>query len=221
MPGNIVVLISGNGSNLQSLIDYQQSGAYRIVAVISNNPAAFGLQRAMQAGIPTQVIDHRDYPDREQFDLALQQAVEMSAPDLLVLAGFMRILGSGFVQHFRDRLLNIHPSLLPAYRGTQTHQRVLDAGETWHGASVHFVTEELDGGPVVAQAAIPVLASDDSNSLARRVAMEEHKIYPQVVSWFCTGRLRIQDQQIWLDDMPLPASGVRCGSHEPTLSTKA
>ncbi|MDT8428250.1 MAG: phosphoribosylglycinamide formyltransferase [Pseudomonadales bacterium] len=214
MPGNIVVLISGNGSNLQSLIEHQQAGDFRIAAVISNNPAAFGLQRAQQAGIPAQVVDHREYTDREQFDLALLQAIDVFAPDLLVLAGFMRILSPPFVRHFQGRMLNIHPSLLPAYRGTRTHQRVLDAGETQHGVSVHFVTEELDGGPVVAQVIIPVLATDDSNSLAQRLAVEEHKIYPQVVSWFCAGKLQVQAQQVWLDDKPLPIGGVRYCSED-------
>jgi phosphoribosylglycinamide formyltransferase-1 len=206
---SIVVLISGNGSNLQALIDQRQSGGFEISAVICNEPDAYGLQRAANAGIPTVVLNHRDYADRMQFDTQLISRIEAFAPDLLVLAGYMRILSAGFVQHYRGRILNIHPSLLPAYRGTNTHQRVLDAGDSVHGVSVHFVTEELDGGPVVLQMEIPVAADDSKESLARRIAEQEHRIYPEVVSWFCRGRLKMHNNTVTLDNKLLPEFGIR------------
>ncbi|MEX2334153.1 MAG: phosphoribosylglycinamide formyltransferase, partial [Pseudohongiella sp.] len=178
----VVVLISGNGSNLQAIIDQSHTGGYQLSAVISNRADAFGLQRAAQAGIATCVLDHKAFASREAFDARLRQEIDTFAPDLVVLAGFMRILSSAFVQHYAGRLLNIHPSLLPAYKGTNTHQRVLDAGEALHGASVHFVTPELDGGPVVRQAVIKIAANDTKDTLAQRVAIEEHKIYPEVLA---------------------------------------
>ncbi|QGU33028.1 phosphoribosylglycinamide formyltransferase [Thermochromatium tepidum] len=197
-PLAVVVLISGNGSNLQALIDAQEQGApYRIRAVISNEPTAFGLERARRHGIPTQVIDHRDYPDRASFDVALAKTIDGYDPGLVVLAGFMRILTPEFVAHYRGRLLNIHPSLLPKYRGLHTHRRVLEAGDTEHGASVHFVTPELDGGPVVLQARVPVQPGDDPDTLAARVLKQEHRLYPTVVRWFAEGRL-------WLDGSGRP-----------------
>ncbi len=205
----IVVLISGNGSNLQALIDQRQNGGFEISAVICNEPDAYGLQRAAKAGIPTVVLNHRDYADREQFDQQLIQCIDTFAPELLVLAGYMRILSAGFVQHYQGRILNIHPSLLPAYRGTNTHQRVLDAGELIHGVSVHFVTEELDGGPVVLQVEIPVAISDSKESLSQRIAEQEHRIYPEVVSWFCGGRLTMRSNAVLLDDTQLPEFGIR------------
>ena len=206
---SIVVLISGNGSNLQALIDHRQSGGFEISAVICNEPDAYGLQRAAKAGIPTVVLNHRDYTDREQFDQQLIKCIAAFTPQLLVLAGYMRILSAGFVQHYHGRILNIHPSLLPAYRGTNTHQRVLDAGDLTHGVSVHFVTEELDGGPVVLQVEIPVAASDSKESLSRRIAEQEHRIYPEVVSWFCGGRLKMHNSSVLLDDKRLPEFGIR------------
>ncbi|ALO46639.1 phosphoribosylglycinamide formyltransferase [Pseudohongiella spirulinae] len=208
-PCRVVVLISGNGSNLQALLDAQANSHYRIVAVISNRPEAFGLQRAAAAGVAAQVVDHKSFDSRESFDAALIQLIDQCKPDLLVLAGFMRILSSGFVQHYQGRLLNIHPSLLPAYKGTQTHKRVLEAGERQHGVSVHFVTEELDGGPVVRQAVIQIGAEDSVESLQQRVAVEEHRIYPQVVAWFAAGRLRLTAQGPELDGEILPPQGVR------------
>jgi phosphoribosylglycinamide formyltransferase 1 len=208
-PCPIVVLISGNGSNLQALIDSQQSLGFRIAGVVCNVPDAFGLQRAEKAGIPTVVLSHRDFPSRESYDQQLIAHIDTFAPKLVVLAGYMRILSSGFVNHYAGRVLNIHPSLLPDYRGTNTHQRVLDAGEKLHGVSIHFVTEELDGGPVILQTALPVTSADTRESLAHRVAVEEHRMYPEVVGWFCNDRLKVIDDTIWLDNQPLPAGGIR------------
>jgi len=205
----VVVLISGNGSNLQALIDHQPEGRYRIVGVVSNRPDAFGLQRAATAGIATEVLDHKQFPSREAFDVRLIEQIDQFAPDLVVLAGFMRILSSGFVQHYQGRLLNIHPSLLPKYKGTNTHQRVLAAGDTEHGVSVHFVTEELDGGPIVRQALISVSTDDNVETLRSRIAAEEHRIYPQVVAWFATGRLSIKNKAVYLDESALPPQGMR------------
>lgn len=205
----IVVLISGNGSNLQALIDASASGGYTISAVISNKADAFGLQRAAKAGIPTVVIDHKQHPDRQTFDQRLMQEIDAFAPQLVVLAGFMRILSAEFVQHYAGRVLNIHPSLLPDYRGTHTHERVIEAGEKQHGVSVHFVTEELDGGPVVLQAVVPVLQDDTRDVLASRVAKQEHVIYPKAVSWFAAGRLQMRDNGAWLDGERLDHCGIR------------
>ncbi|XLX38964.1 phosphoribosylglycinamide formyltransferase [Ectopseudomonas mendocina] len=209
MPCNVVVLISGSGSNLQALIDSVARGENpaRIAAVISNRADAYGLQRAKQAGIATELLDHKQFDGREAFDAALIQAIDAHQPDLVVLAGFMRILTPGFVQHYAGRLLNIHPSLLPKYKGLHTHQRALEAGDSEHGCSVHFVTEELDGGPLVVQAVLPVMADDTAESLASRVHQQEHKIYPLAVRWFAEGRLRLGAQGAMLDGEPLPASG--------------
>ncbi len=200
-PLPIVVLISGGGSNLQAIIDAveQQHLPVEIRAVISNCADAYGLQRARNHGIETRVIDHREFADRERFDKALQQAIDSYAPGLVVLAGFMRILTSGFVAHYQGRLFNIHPSLLPDYRGLHTHRRALEANDTRHGASVHFVTGELDGGPVVIQAEVPVLPDDDPEILAARVLVQEHKIYPQAIRWFAEGRLRLDNEKPYLD----------------------
>jgi phosphoribosylglycinamide formyltransferase-1 len=208
-PCSIVVLISGNGSNLQALIDTRASGGYSISAVISNKADAFGLERAAKAGIPALVIDHRQYPDRQSFDKRLIQEIDAFNPQLVVLAGFMRILSAEFVQHYAGKVLNIHPSLLPNYRGTHTHERVLEAGEKEHGVSVHFVTEELDGGPVILQAVVPVLPDDTRDILAARVARQEHVIYPKAVSWFATGRLHMLDNGVWLDGTRLTGNGIR------------
>jgi len=188
----VVVLISGSGSNLQALIDGARADLpIRIRAVISNEPEAFGLERARNAGIPTRLLNHRDYPSRGTYDAALGALIDEFEPGLIVLAGFMRILTPAFVTRFRGRLLNIHPSLLPRFRGLHTHQRALAVGETTHGASVHFVTQELDGGPVVLQAEVPVKPGDDPERLAARVLRQEHRIYPQVIRWFAQGRLRL------------------------------
>ena len=206
---DVVVLISGSGSNLQALID-SSAGAgspVRIRAVISNRADAYGLERAKQAGIDTRVLDHKAFASREAFDAALVAAIDACEPQLVVLAGFMRILSSAFVRHYAGRLLNIHPSLLPRYKGLHTHQRALEAGDREHGCSVHFVTEELDGGPLVVQAVIPVQAHDSLDSLAQRVHEQEHLIYPLAVRWFAEGRLRLGAQGAMLDGQPLPSTG--------------
>ncbi|MBQ1557783.1 MAG: phosphoribosylglycinamide formyltransferase [Pseudomonas sp.] len=209
MPCNVVVLISGSGSNLQALIDSvaHDGNPARIAAVICNRAGAHGLERAKQAGIATELLDHKQFDGREAFDAALIQAIDAHQPDLVVLAGFMRILTPGFVQHYSGRLLNIHPSLLPKHKGLHTHQRAIEAGDSEHGCSVHFVTEELDGGPLVVQAVLPVMADDTAESLARRVHQQEHQIYPLAVRWFAEGRLRLGAQGAMLDGLPLPASG--------------
>lgn len=209
MPCNVVVLISGSGSNLQALIDSvaHDGNPARIAAVICNRAGAYGLERAKQAGIATELLDHKQFDGREAFDAALIQAIDAHQPDLVVLAGFMRILTPGFVQHYTGRLLNIHPSLLPKHKGLHTHQRAIEAGDSEHGCSVHFVTEELDGGPLVVQAVLPVMADDTAESLAHRVHQQEHQIYPLAVRWFAEGRLRLGAQGAMLDGQPLPASG--------------
>ena len=203
----IVVLISGGGSNLQALIDTaakQQLGG-QLVAVISNRPDAGGLQRARDAGIPTRVLDHRQFSDRAAFDQALAEIVDDQAPDLVVLAGFMRILTDRFVRHYLGRMLNIHPSLLPLYPGLKTHARALEAGDAEHGATVHFVTPDLDGGPPAAQVRVPVYSKDTTADLAARVLVQEHRLYPAVVRWFCQGRLQYRDGIAWFDGAPLHA----------------
>ncbi len=203
----IVVLISGRGSNLQAIIDAAHRGELpvEIRAVISNRPGAQGLERARRAGIPTEVLDHTAFPDRESFDRALMALIDRHGPELVVLAGFMRILTPAFVSHYRGRLLNIHPSLLPAFPGLDTHARALAAGVKRHGVSVHFVTEEVDGGPVIAQASVPVLPGDTPEKLAERVLEREHVLYPQVIRWFAEGRLRLEDHKVLFDGRPLKA----------------
>ena len=191
----LVILISGRGSNMRSLIEARLAGA-QIVAVISNRPQAAGLAYASSQGIPTAVVDHQAYAGREAFDAELTRCIESFNPDLLVLAGFMRILGEPFVQRYEGRLLNIHPSLLPAFPGLDTHARAIAAGVRLHGATVHFVTPQLDQGPIVIQAAVPVMPDDDAQQLAARVLAQEHRIYPRAVQWFCDGRLRIQDGRV-------------------------
>lgn len=205
---HVVVLISGNGSNLQALIDASYASNYKIVGVVCNNPEAFGISRARRENIPVSIVDHRQFTDRASFDRALARQIDKHEPDLVVLAGFMRILGEAFVRHYAGRILNIHPSLLPAYPGVNTHQRVLDAGEAMHGVSIHFVNEDLDGGPLVAFAKVPVAADDTAHSLAQRVHEKEHLLYPHVVSWFAGGRLQLQDGKALLDGKPLPVSGL-------------
>ncbi|WP_025127010.1 phosphoribosylglycinamide formyltransferase [Pseudomonas sp. PH1b] len=206
---DVVVLLSGTGSNLQALIDSVQTGdsPVRIAAVISNRADAYGLQRAKDAGIPTRFLDHTTFEGREAFDRGLIELIDTFQPKLVVLAGFMRILSGGFVRHYQGRLLNIHPSLLPKYKGLHTHQRALEAGDTEHGCSVHFVTEELDGGPLVVQAVIPVELHDSPQSLAQRVHVQEHRIYPMAVRWFAEDRLTLGDQGALLDGQLLAASG--------------
>ncbi|MDY0005508.1 MAG: phosphoribosylglycinamide formyltransferase [Spongiibacteraceae bacterium] len=206
----IVALISGSGSNLQALLDASRSGELPadIVAVISNKAGAGGLERAARAGVPAEAIDHRAFPSREAFDQALMVAIDRHRPDLVVLAGFMRILTPGFVQHFKGRLMNIHPSLLPRYPGLNTHQRAIDAGDREAGATVHFVTEELDGGPPIVQGRVPIVPGDDAAALAARVLMTEHRLYPLAARWFAEGRLKLEDGRCLLDDHPLPVGGA-------------
>jgi len=202
---SLVVLLSGGGTNLQAILDAIARGELNaeIRAVLSNRPDAYGLERARRAGIATEVLDHKAYADRERFDAALMARIDGYAPALVVLAGFMRILSDGFVRHYEGRMINIHPSLLPKYRGLNTHQRALEEGETWHGASVHYVTPELDGGPVILQARVPVQAGDDPATLAARVLEMEHQIYPLAIQWIAEGRLALKAQQVWLDGRPL------------------
>ena len=198
---SIVILISGRGSNMVALIDAAASGALpvRVAAVLANRPDAKGLEVAAAAGVVTRVVDHRLYADRESFDAAMAEAIDAHSPDLVVLAGFMRILSDGFVAHYEGRLINIHPSLLPSFPGLHTHQRALDEGVRVHGCTVHFVTPSLDHGPIVVQAAVPVLDGDDATVLAARVLEQEHRIYPLAVRWFAEGRLRLEDGRVRLD----------------------
>ncbi|MGQ8919951.1 phosphoribosylglycinamide formyltransferase [Pseudomonas lundensis] len=206
---DVVVLLSGTGSNLQALIDSDdvKASPATLRAVISNRTDAPGLQRAKNAGIDTRVLDHTAFEGREAFDAALIEIIDTFNPHLVVLAGFMRILSADFVRHYQGRLLNIHPSLLPKYKGLHTHQRALEAQDREHGCSVHFVTEELDGGPLVVQAVIPVESEDTPSSLAQRVHAQEHRIYPLAVRWFAEGRLSLDEQGALLDGQLLPASG--------------
>lgn len=198
----LVALISGRGSNLKAIIDAADP-LVEIRAVISNRPQAAGLLHAQQAGIATTVIDHTLFKTRLDFDRALQTGIEQYQPKLVILAGFMRILSPELVAHYRGRLLNIHPALLPAFKGLHTHRRALESGVKEHGASVHFVTEDLDAGPVIIQARVPVLPDDNEDSLAARVLQQEHRIYPQAIRWFAEGRLQLQDQVALLDGQPL------------------
>lgn len=211
----IAVLISGSGSNLQALIDGCQTDqiSAEIVHVISNKADAYGLQRAAQAGISCSVLTAEQGESREQYDQRLHQALAPYQADLIVLAGFMRILSANFVRQYQGKMFNIHPSLLPKYPGLNTHQRAIDAGDTEHGVSVHFVTPELDGGPVVLHASVPILANDTADTLAQRVHQQEHRIYPLVVQWFCTQRLQMQNDQAWLDGVALPECGSTLESH--------
>ncbi len=194
-----VILISGSGSNLQSIIDNASIIDLKIEAVISNNKDAFGLQRAQKSNTPTHSIDHKSFSSREKFDQRLSQLIDQYNPDIIILAGFMRILTSEFTQKYTGKIINIHPSLLPKFQGLNTHQRALDAGEKEHGASVHFVTSELDGGPIIAQSSVEVLIEDTVESLAKRVLIEEHKLFPKVIHWYTQGRLKLSGSNATLD----------------------
>lgn len=205
---SVVILISGRGSNMQSLLKADLP-CCRMAAVISNKADAPGLDIARQHGIATQVVAHRDYPDRESFDAALAAAIDRYQPDLLVLAGFMRILTAGFVARYQGRLINIHPSLLPAYGGLDTHERALKDGVKMHGCTVHFVTTDLDHGPIIIQAAVSVLADDTPATLAARVLHEEHRIYQQAVRWFCCGYLSLgADGKVLLNRLKQPGAAL-------------
>lgn len=210
----LVILISGSGSNMVAIADAVTSGSIEadVAAVICNRPDAAGVQKARDRDLQVDVLDHKSFPSREAFDAALQQCIDQYEPDLVILAGFMRILTPDFVAHYQGRLLNIHPSLLPKYQGLHTHQRALDAGDHEHGVTVHFVTEVLDDGPNVIQAVVPVYDGDDAASLQQRVHTQEHIIYPIAVKWFVEGRLRMDNNRALLDGNPLPASGLRLES---------
>ena len=197
----IAVLVSGSGSNLQALIDANLSG--QIVGVISNKPEAYALQRAQTAGIATAVIEHKQYPNRESFDAVMHKQLLDWDVDLVILAGFMRILSAGFVQSWHGKMINIHPSLLPHYKGMHTHQRVLRTGDAYHGCTVHYVTAELDAGQALAQGVLRVAQHDDEHSLAERVHVLEHLIYPQVAEWICNGTLVHREQGVWYRGQPL------------------
>ena len=209
MTSRIVVLISGSGTNLQAIIDACKSPQYpgEVVGVISNKADAYGLVRAKNDNIDTLALSHKDFDSREAYDAALKENIDAFEPDLIVLAGFMRILTPAFVQHFSGKLLNIHPSLLPKYQGLNTHQRAIDAKDSEHGVSVHFVTEELDGGPVILQAKVPVFEDDDADMLASRVLTQEHSIYPMVCKWFAEDRLSMVNGQAVLDGKALGKHG--------------
>lgn len=207
----VVILISGSGSNMVTIVDEIRDGKIDadIAAVICNEPEAAGIQKARDRDIPVTVIDHRQFTSRDEFDLGLMRAIEEAEADLVVLAGFMRILTPDFVRRYEGRMLNIHPSLLPKYQGLHTHKRAIDAGDSHHGVTVHFVTEVLDDGPNVIQAVVPVLDGDDVTSLQKRVQLQEHVIYPIAVKWFVEGRLTMQNGKACLDNTPLPSSGVK------------
>lgn len=206
----VVVLISGSGSNLQALIDAQEAQALpiKICAVISNKDGVKGLERAHEHKIPSFVVDHRAFASREDFDTRMQEIIDAHGPDLVVLAGFMRILTPEFTEHYRGKMLNIHPSLLPKYQGLHTHQRAIDANEKEHGVSVHFVTAELDGGPVVIQAKVSIDNDDNAVSLAKKIQEKEHIIYPLAVLWFAEGRLVMRKNTCLFDNKQLPLCGL-------------
>jgi phosphoribosylglycinamide formyltransferase-1 len=211
----IVVLVSGSGSNLRAIAERARTGALPvdIRCVLSDRASAPGLAWAAAAGLPTEALAVADHPDRAAFDRALAERIDAHAPALVVLAGFMRILGPEFVERYAGRMLNVHPSLLPRHRGLHTHRRALEAGDAEHGASVHFVTPELDGGPVVVQARVPVLPGDDEAKLAARVLAQEHCIYPECIGWYATGRLRLVGDHPVLDGRTLETPLLREASH--------
>lgn len=210
-PSRIVILISGSGSNMQAIAEActKREIDGEIVAVISNRPGVMGLDRATSFGVPTQVVDHTEYSSREEFDVHLMRAIDEYTPDLVVLAGFMRILTPDFVRRYKGRMLNIHPSLLPKYKGLDTHKRALEAGDKEHGVTVHFVSEDLDGGPNVIQAVVPVLDDDNIDTLRTRVQVQEHVIYPIAVKWFVEGRLTMEKGDAYFDNEMLPDTGVQ------------
>lgn len=211
MPKRIVVLISGSGSNLQAIIDATLSGRIdgEVAAVLSNKAGVFGLERAANANIQTEVLDHKAFDSRESFDAAMMELIDSYSPDLVVLAGFMRILTPEFVRHYEGRMLNIHPSLLPKYKGLNTHQRALDAGDKEHGCTVHFVTEELDGGPSLVQGRVSIELDDTSDSLQQKVHVREHQIYPLAVEWFCAERVSWTPEGVIFDGQQTPAEGIQ------------
>lgn len=206
---NIVVLISGNGSNLQAILEACEANMpnAQVAAVFSNKADAYGLERAKQFDVNGHFVDPKAFESREDFDAELMKQIDEYQPDVIVLAGYMRILSSAFVSHYLGKMINIHPSLLPKYPGLHTHQRAIDAEDKEHGTSVHFVTEELDGGPVVLQAKVPVFEDDDADALAARVQTQEHNIYPMVTKWLVEGRLSMTEGKAYLDGFELDAQG--------------
>ncbi|WP_199458837.1 phosphoribosylglycinamide formyltransferase [Vibrio owensii] len=206
---NIVVLISGNGSNLQAILEACEANMpnAQVAAVFSNKADAYGLERAKQFDVNGHFVDPKAFESREDFDAELMKQIDEYQPDVIVLAGYMRILSSAFVSHYLGKMINIHPSLLPKYPGLHTHQRAIDAEDKEHGTSVHFVTEELDGGPVVLQAKVPVFEDDDADALAARVQTQEHNIYPMVTKWLVDGRLSMTEGKAYLDGFELDAQG--------------
>lgn len=221
-PLSIVMLISGAGSNMQAIIDYlaHKKISAEIKAVISNKTDATGLQRAKKAGIVTEVIEHTEFDSRESFDRAMMQSIDSYQPELIILAGFMRILTDEFVEHYTGRLINIHPSLLPHFKGLNTHQRAIDASHQQHGASVHFVSNELDGGPVIAQATVDVSNDDNAESLRLKVLTKEHILYPLVTRWFAERRLILEDNQVYFDGKPLQKPVLISSDSTPEQSPK-
>ena len=213
----LAVLISGCGTNLQALIDACAADDYpaRIVLVVSNQPGAKGLDRARAAKIPSKVIDHHDYPSREAFDAALAEAIRESGADLVCLAGFMRVVANEFVHQWRDRLINIHPSLLPAFPGLNTHARALEAGVRFSGCTVHFARTELDAGPIIGQAVVPVLPGDTPDSLADRVLEAEHRIYPMAVRLIAEGRVRVTNETVQISGGAMPEAALLSPLEEP------
>jgi len=211
----VLVLIGGSGSNLQAIINHaEKTQHFEGIQVISHNPNVFGLVRAQKAKIPTLTLSHKAYNSRELFEQALQSAIDKTQPDLIILAGFMRILSESFVENYIGKFLNIHPSLLPKYKGLNTHQRALDAQEAFHGASVHFVTAELDGGPIVAQVKIPIQSDDTAESLKQKIQTIEHWLYPKVISWFSQGRLSHTQSAILFDKVPLLKTGLQLNFYD-------
>lgn len=216
MSKNIVVLISGSGSNLQAIIDAVSAERINgsIKKVISNKPDAYGLVRASQAGIATECIEHTKFESREAFDQEMMHSIDEAQPDVIILAGFMRILTDEFVNHFNGRMINIHPSLLPKYKGLHTHKRAIEAGDSEHGASVHFVTPALDDGPVIIQGAVSIDRDDTPESLQQKVFKIEHLIYPEAVAWICDNRIDLTDKGVTLDGKLLPETGYRLSNHD-------
>lgn len=209
-PLSLAILISGNGSNLQAIIDAIANGLPAVISVvISNQPHAYGLERAKQAGIPSIVIPHKQFSNHDTYDEALRDCVDRYQPDLIILAGFMRILGEDFVEHYKNRILNIHPSLLPKYPGLHTHQQVLEAKDAVHGATVHLVTAQLDSGAIIATAQTQVSPQDDINSLKSKVHALEHKLYPEVIRLIAQDQLTIKGDEIFLDGKKLPEGGLK------------
>ena len=206
----LAVLISGRGSNLQALIDACKDDAFpaEIGLVLSNKADAYGLERAKEAGIETAVLSHKDFDDRESFDAGMSEIIEQSGAELVCLAGFMRLLSDGFVRKWRDKLINIHPSLLPAYKGLHVHERMIEEGARFGGCTVHFVRPAMDEGPIIVQAAVPIFQDDDADALAERILEQEHIIYPQAVRLIAEGRVRVSAERVIIEDVALPVGAL-------------